>query len=64
MKGWIIKCRVFPACVVTLAMAKPLEEKDTLLQDGTIEPSDVEIRDTFFVADVNVSSLHSDGDIS
>lgn len=28
-------------------MKKPLEEDDTLLQDGTIETSDVELRDTF-----------------
>ena len=34
-------------CAVTLAMEKPLEEEDTLLEDGTIETSDVELKDTF-----------------
>jgi hypothetical protein len=29
-------------------MEKPLEEKETLSQDGTIETSDVELKDTFF----------------
>jgi hypothetical protein len=28
-------------------MEKPLEEEDTLLEDGTIETSDVELKDTF-----------------
>jgi hypothetical protein len=28
-------------------MNKPLEEEDTLLEDGTIETSDVELKDTF-----------------
>jgi hypothetical protein len=27
----------FSACALTLAMKKPLEEMETLLQDGTIE---------------------------
>ena len=39
---------MFPVCAVTLAMQKPLEEEETLLQDGTIETSDVELKDTFF----------------
>jgi hypothetical protein len=26
---------------------KPLEEEETLLEDGTIETSDVELKDTF-----------------
>jgi hypothetical protein len=34
-------------------MKKPLEEEETLLEDGTIETSDVELKDTFFFADVN-----------
>jgi hypothetical protein len=38
----------FPACSVTLAMKKTLEEEDTLLQAGTIETSDVESKDTLF----------------
>ena len=38
---------VYHACAVTLAMKKPLEEEETLLEDGTIETSDVEIKDTF-----------------
>jgi hypothetical protein len=38
---------VYIACAVTLAMKKPLEEEDTLLEDGTIETSDVELKDTF-----------------
>ena len=42
------KYRDFPVCAVTLAMQKPLEEEETLLQDGTIETSDVELKDTFF----------------
>jgi hypothetical protein len=29
-------------------MNKSLEEEETLLQDGTIETSDVELKDTFF----------------
>jgi hypothetical protein len=28
-------------------MNKPLEEEETLLEDGTIEISDVELKDTF-----------------
>jgi hypothetical protein len=36
------------ACAVTLAIAKPLEEEEIVLQDGTIETSDVESKDTFF----------------
>jgi hypothetical protein len=28
-------------------MEKPLEEEETLLEDGTIETSDVELKDTF-----------------
>ena len=40
---------------------KPLKEKETLLQDGTIETSDVELKDTF---DVNDQFLHSDSDMS
>ena len=43
---------IFPAYAVTLAMKKSLEEDETLLQDGTIEKSDVELRDTF-CTDVN-----------
>ena len=38
---------VYHACAVTLAMKKPLEEEETLLEDGTIETSDVELKDTF-----------------
>jgi hypothetical protein len=30
------------ACAVTLAMEKPLEEEEIVLQDATIETSDVE----------------------
>jgi hypothetical protein len=44
-------------------MKKPLEEEETLLEDGTIETSDVELKDTF-LADVNDHLLHSDGDMS
>jgi hypothetical protein len=29
-------------------MEKPLEEENIVLQDGTIETSDVESKDTFF----------------
>jgi hypothetical protein len=39
---------ICPACSVTLAMKKTLEEEDTLLQAGTIERSDVESKDTLF----------------
>jgi hypothetical protein len=42
------------ACAVTLGMEKHLEEEELVLQDGTIETSDVESKDTL---------LHSDGDI-
>ena len=38
---------VYTACAVTLAMKKPMEEEDILLEDGTIETSDVELKDTF-----------------
>ena len=38
---------VYHACAVTLSMEKPLEEEETLLEDGTIETSDVELKDTF-----------------
>ena len=41
---------------------KPLEEEEIVLQDGTIETSDVESKDTF-LADVNDHLLHSDGDM-
>jgi hypothetical protein len=30
---------VYHACAVTLVMKKPLEEEETLLEDGTIETS-------------------------
>jgi hypothetical protein len=43
-------------------MKKPLEEEETLLQDGIIEPSVVESK--IFLADVNDHWLHSDGDMS
>ena len=39
---------IFPACAVTLARKKPLEEEETLLKDGTIETSDVKLKDAFF----------------
>ena len=35
---------VCPACAVTLAREKPLEEEEILLQDGTIETSDAELK--------------------
>ena len=38
---------IFCACAVTLAMEKPLEEEEIVLQDGTIETSDLESKDTF-----------------
>jgi hypothetical protein len=38
---------VYTECAVTLAMKKPLEEEETLLQDGTIETSVVESKDNF-----------------
>ena len=38
---------VYHACVVTLAMKKPLKEDVTVLEDGIIETSDVELKDTF-----------------
>jgi hypothetical protein len=38
---------VYTACAVTLAMKKLMEEEDTLLEDDTIETSDVELKDTF-----------------
>jgi hypothetical protein len=38
---------VFPACAVTLVTKRPLAEKETLLQGGIIETSDVELKDTF-----------------
>jgi hypothetical protein len=38
---------VYQSCAVTLAMKKPLEEEETLLEDGTIETSDVALKDTF-----------------
>jgi hypothetical protein len=44
-------------------MKKPLEEEKTLLQDGTIDRSDVESTDNLCVADVNDHLLHSDGDM-
>ena len=37
----------YAACAVTLAMKMPLEEEETLLQDGTIETSVVESKDNF-----------------
>jgi hypothetical protein len=39
---------IIHACAVTLATEKPLEEEETLLLDGTIETSDVKLKDTFF----------------
>ena len=39
---------IFPAFAVTLAMKKPLEEEDTLLQAFTINTRDVESKDTLF----------------
>jgi hypothetical protein len=43
-------------------MKKPLEEEKIILQDGTIETSDVESK-THCLADVNDHLLHSDGDM-
>jgi hypothetical protein len=40
---------IFPACSVTLAMKKTLEEGNTLVHAGTIETSDVESKDTLFL---------------
>ena len=45
--------RDFPASAVTSATKRSLAEEETLLQDGTIEASDVELKETFCVADVN-----------
>jgi hypothetical protein len=43
------KIQVFcSACAVALAMNKPLKEKEILLQHGTIETSDVELKHTCF----------------
>jgi hypothetical protein len=39
---------IYTVCAVTLAMVKPLEEEDTLLEDGTIETSDVELKTHLF----------------
>jgi hypothetical protein len=36
------------ACAVTLGMEKHMEEEEIELQDGTIETSDVESKDTFY----------------
>ena len=44
-------------------MNKPLEERETLLQHGTIETSDVELKHTCF-ADVSDRFSHNDGDMS
>jgi hypothetical protein len=38
---------VYTAYAVTLALEKPLEEMETLSQDGIIGTSDVELEDTF-----------------
>ena len=38
---------ILPPCTVALAMKKPLEEEETLLEGGTIETRDVELKDTF-----------------
>ena len=38
---------VYTAYAVTLAMEKPLEEMETLSQDGIIGTSDVELEDAF-----------------
>jgi hypothetical protein len=38
---------VYHACTVTLVMNKPLEEEETLLEDGIIETSGIELKDTF-----------------
>ena len=40
-------------------MKKPLEEEETLLQDGNTETSDVEIKDASCI-DVNDDSLYDD----
>ena len=42
------KYRDFSCMCVTLAMKKPLEEEETLLQDGAIDTSDVESKDKLF----------------
>jgi hypothetical protein len=55
---------VYQDGVVSLATKKPLVEEETLLQGGTIETSDVEFKDTFFLADVNDYCVHSDGHMS
>ena len=42
------KYRDFSCMCCNFSRKKPLEEEETLLQDGTIETSDVELKDTFF----------------
>ena len=56
---------VYPACAVTLAMDKPLEEDETLLQDSTIETRLVMLNGKIIIfSDENDHFLHSDGDVS
>jgi hypothetical protein len=42
------KYRDFSCMFCNISRKKTLEEEETLLQDGTIETSDVELKDTFF----------------
>jgi hypothetical protein len=55
---------VYHACVVTLAMKKPLKEEETVLEDAIIETSDVELKDTFVWLMSTITFLHSDGDMA
>ena len=54
---------VFPACVLTTAMRQKLGEEETLLQDGSTERSDVELKHILF-AHVNDHLVYGDDDMS
>ena len=54
---------VFSACAVTTAMRMKPGEDETLLQDGSTETRDVELKHILF-AYVNDHLLYYDGDIS
>jgi hypothetical protein len=47
---------VFPECAVTLATKRALAEKETLLQSGIIEISNVELKDScvFLMSTINL----------
>ena len=62
-KNELENTEVFPACSVTAAMIIKLKEEETVLQDGSTDRNDVELKHILF-AHVNEHILYGDDDMS